>query len=131
MKAQQYNLNFRIIQRESESYPIIECGKDSQGSSINIELAEFIGTGGVKYTQEVVADINSLDFTQADSNGLVYEIHSYFNEHLAEFFGSPNRASFWNGTSYIDIPIQDFLDILQEWIDFLNSISFEHRLSNR
>jgi len=37
-----------------------------------------------------------------------------------EIFSPPACASFWNGTGYNDIPLHDFIDILNEWKAFLN-----------
>ena len=131
MKAEQYNLFFEIVKVSKEKYPIIKCGKDAQGSSLNIEFAGFIHSGNVNYTQGIINEVNSLHFDQTSENNSFHEYPGCSSEHSAEFFSSPNRASFWNGTTYTDIPIQDFLDILQEWIDFLNSNGFKHRLWKR
>lgn len=131
MKAEHYGLIFRVTNAGYNKFPIIECMIDKRGNSRNIEFAGFLQSGGVKYTQEIIDEANSLDFTQTSENDFVYEIAGYSDEHSAEFFASPKRASFWNGAGYTDIPLQDFLDVLQEWIDFLNSLSFQHILSKR
>lgn len=131
MKAEDYGLIFQVKNVGYGNFPMIECMIDERGNSRNIEFAAFLQSGGVKYTREIMNEANSLDFSQTSENGFIHEIPGYSDEHSAEFFASPKRASFWNSSGYTDIPFQDFMDVLQEWIDFLNSLSFQHHLSKR
>lgn len=131
MKAQQYHLIFKIIEDDDSVYPYIHCERNGLGFSLNSELATFIASGGIMITQEIINEVNGLNFGNALSNGFLVDIPGYSDQVTAKIFASPNRASFWDGTGYINVPIQDFLEILQEWINFLKSIKSKHYLSNR
>ena len=131
MKAQQYHLIFKITESNGTIYPYIDCARDASGLSLNSELATFIESGGIMFTQEIVDEVNGLNYGVALSDGFLADISGYSDEVTAKIFASPNRASFWDGTGYINVPLQDFLEILQEWINFLKSIKSKHSLSNR
>jgi len=128
-KSKQYHLNYKILSVRDRKIPTIECDVNSSGTSLNIELASFINKGGVLYTQEIIDDIISLNAFSSTTDG--YKIYSANEYDIVEIFSPPARASFWNGTGYTDIPLQDFIDILNEWKAFLNSINFKHSLSNK
>ncbi|MCH2043950.1 MAG: hypothetical protein MK212_07375 [Saprospiraceae bacterium] len=131
MKAEQYNIAFKIFETGNRKIPYAVSGKDLSGNSMNIELAGFISVNGIAYTREIINEVKSMSFNSFSTNNFIHEIPSYSSEYEVEFFANPNRTSFWNGVDYSDIPLQDFLDILQEWIEFLESLDFSHYLSNR
>lgn len=111
-----------------KKYPIIECDLDETGSSINYQMANFISPGGPLYTQEIISEIQGLNFNLGFHDYSIYSRNEY---DTVELFHSPSRASFWDGKGYIDIPINDFVKILNEWIQFLKDLPFDHSLSNR
>ncbi|MGF2411688.1 hypothetical protein [Ferruginibacter sp.] len=123
-KAKQYHLNFKTVPSPNIYKPVIECDTDSSGYTLSIELAGFLASCNENETQEIIDDVISLDAFNSGADG--YEISA--NEYdSVEIFSPPARASFWNGTGYNDIPLQDFLDILNEWIAFLNSLSGKYK----
>lgn len=128
-KSKQYHLNYKILSVGERRTPIIECDVNSSGNSLNIELASFIDKGGALFTEEIIDDIISLNAFSSNTNG--YKIYSANEYDTVEIFSPPARASFWNGSGYTNIPLQDFIDILNEWKAFLNSIKFHHTLSNQ
>ena len=128
-KSKQYHLNYKIISVGETRIPIIECDVNSSGTSLNIELASFMDKGGKDFTQDMIDYIVSLDaFSSATNGHVIFSANEY---DMVEIFSPPARASFWNGIGYTDIPLQDFIDILNEWKAFLNSIPFQHTLSNQ
>ena len=96
---------------------------------ISAQSRETLRSGGAQYTQEIIDDIISLNAFSSTTEG--YKMYSANEYDSVEIFSPPARASFWNGTGYTDIPLQDFIDILNEWKAFLNSITFQHSLSNQ
>lgn len=53
------------------------------------------------------------------------------NEHdNIEIVSPPPQVLCWSSYE-VAIPLQDFLDIMNEWKGFLKSLSFEHTLSNK
>jgi hypothetical protein len=127
-KAKQYHLNFKVVLVNNIQVPSIECDKNAAGHALNKELANFIDSCGPAYTQEIITEISSLNAFTISVNE--YKIYSGNEYDSVEIFSLPARASFWNGSGYTNIPLQDFLDILNEWKSFLNSLPFIHKLSN-
>lgn len=83
----------------------------------------YLGPDGVDWVvDEIINAFNS------NNNGYTI-IGSY--EVVVKIFSPPARAVFNEGGTDIVIPLQDFLDILQEWKSFLISLPYNHDLSNK
>ena len=128
-KAKQYGLNFKVIQNEGfPPRPIISCDLDA-GSSINGAFAEFLGPMGTYYTQYTLDEILSIK----NLNGFVVE--NYDSEEILEFSSPPPMGVFGGIASLNppysqEIPFQDILDIMKEWLNFLNTLPSKHALSH-
>ena len=87
-------------------------------------MASFIDGMGPWHIDVVVGDIlGENPFNQSISE---YGVWGGYDE-VVEISSPPPRAVFNDG---LELPLQDFLDILQEWKDFLNSLPYKHSLSN-
>lgn len=124
-KAKQYHLNFIVRSSSDRKSPEIICDYDSTGSTINGNMASFIVGMGPWHIDTVVNDILGED--PLNKSISEYTVWGGYDE-VVEISSPPPRAVFNDG---LEVPLQDFLDILQEWKDFLNSLPFEHTLSNR
>ncbi|TZF83777.1 hypothetical protein FW774_09925 [Pedobacter sp. BS3] len=120
-KAKQYHLKFEVLRyADGTNWPKIFCNNDFTGSTINRSLADFIDGMGPKSIDSVIYDITSENpFNRSISE---YQVWGGYEE-VVEIFSSPARAVFNDG---MEVPLQDFLDILQEWKDFLNSLPYKH-----
>lgn len=128
-KANQYHLHFRVIAREDGSRePYIDTDTDASGSTINSEVANFMLLLGIRLTQSIIAEIYGCDPFSTSNNG--YSIIGSFEE-TVEIYSPPARAVFNSGGDDVVIPLQDFIDILNEWKAFLNSLPYRHTLSDR
>lgn len=128
--AKRYGLNFQVsdIINYGKS-PSISCDRDQAGSSINSEMADFLNCRGVELMTELIHDINQLDPFNNELND--YDIAYGYCEIYGDISSPPARIIFNQGGGFKEIPLEDFLAITQEWIDFLNSLDFEHDLSNK
>ncbi len=125
-KAKQYHLNFRVISSEDEGkWPEIFCNLDSSGSTINDSIASFIGGMGPEWIDHTIYEIISED--PFNKSLFEYGVNGSYDE-VVEISSPPAVAIFNDG---VVIPLQDFLAILQEWKDFLNSLPYQHILSNK
>lgn len=127
-KAKEYHLNFIVkIDQFGKQYPTIVCDKDNTGSTINGEIASFISGCGVFIVDDILRDIGHL--TTSNITLSDYTIFSGNQYDTIEILSPPPRAMFW-GNREPAVPLQEFIDILQEWKDFLNSLPYKHSLSN-
>lgn len=127
-KANQYHLHFRVIVREGGSKePTIDTDTDSTGSTINGDVANFMMLLGVEYTSFVLDEINRTNSFNTNTNG--YSIIGSYEE-TVEIYSPAARAVFNSGGNDVIIPLQDFIDILNEWKAFLNSLPYKHTLSD-
>lgn len=128
--AKIYGLNFITSQlKNGRISPAANCDLDDSGSSINGEMATFLNCRGVELMSELLDDIHELDpfnreLTEVDV------AYGYCGVD-GEISSPPARIIFNNGGGFKEVPLEDFLAIAQEWIDFLNSLNFQHRLSNK
>ena len=129
-KAKSFGLNIQVSDIENYGKsPSISCELDHRGNSINAEMANFLNCRGVELMAELINDINQLD-----------PLNSELSEHDVAYgywgvdgdiSSPPARIIFNQGGGFKEIPLEDFLEIAREWIDFLNSLNFQHRLSNK
>lgn len=128
-KADQYHLNFRDIAREDGSKkPTIDTDTDSTGSTINSEVANFMSLLDKELIDNVLDEIDRQDAFSTPNDG--YSIIGSYEE-TVEIYSPPARAVFNSGGDDVVIPLQDFIDILNEWKAFLNSLPYRHTLSDR
>lgn len=128
-KANQYHLHFRVVAHEDGSKkPTIDTDTDSTGSTINSEVANFMSLLGKGLIDSVLDEIDRQDAFSTSNNG--YSIIGSFEE-TVEIYSPPARAVFNSGGDDVVIPLQDFIDILNEWKAFLNSLPYRHTLSDR
>ena len=123
IKAKQYGLNFILINMEGTIIPSISCDSNSNGS-INYGMASFIRAGGVRTTLFV------LDQFDLNETYLNYDIEGAGEEVVWINTQNVPQAVFNEGGTETPIPLQDFIDIMNEWIVFLESIKGVHFLSN-
>ncbi|WP_291153297.1 hypothetical protein [Flavobacterium sp. UBA7680] len=129
--ANQYNLNFYIWTLSDGVTVKPSIGVSLiNGSTKNHEIASFLEPNGIRLTQEIIDDINSLNL---DLN-LPFEDYNIWGgnqDESVEIKSPPFRAVFNTTGNPVEIPIADFLQILQEWKFFLQDIPNPHWLSNR
>lgn len=129
--ANQYNLNFHIwtLSDGITIKPSIGISLVN-GSSKNNEIASFLEPNGIHLTQQIIDDITSLNL----DSSLPFEGYNIWGgnqEESVEIKSPPIRAIFNTTGKPLEIPIADFIQILQEWMFFLESIPNPHWLSNR
>ncbi|SHL34731.1 hypothetical protein [Flavobacterium chilense] len=129
--ANQYNLNFHIWTFSDGITKKASIGVSLvNGSTKNHEIASFLEPNGIRLTQEIIDDINSLNLDpNLPFNN--YVIWGGNQDESVEIKSAPFRAVFNKTGKPVEIPIADFLQILQEWKDFLQNIPNPHWLSNR
>ena len=124
--SKNYNLNFVVsTDRYGNKSPEIICKLDSSGSTINDSIASFIGGMGPEWIDHTIYEIISED--PFNKPLFEYGVNGSYDE-VVEISSPPAVAIFNDG---VVIPLQDFLAILQEWKDFLNSLPYQHILSNK
>lgn len=127
-KANQYHLSFRVFSdQKGLKLPRVECGTNQPGETINDEIANFMNELGVNSIDLTIDLIYSCDPFNSSNDG--FSVRGS-NDEIAFIYSPPARIVFNNGGEDISVPLQDFIDILNEWKDFLNSLPYEHTLSN-
>lgn len=127
-KSNQYHLHFRVITREdSSNEPFINTNFDPTGSTLNSEVANFMLLLGIKSIQNIIAEIYGCEPFSTFNDG--YSIIGSY-EQTVEIYSPPARVVFNSGGNDIVIPLQDFIDILNEWKAFLISLPYKHSLSD-
>ena len=81
---------------------------------------EFLGPRLVRF---IISEIPSnFDGYEIEGSAEIY----------VEIFTSRSTAAFSDtNEGYLELPIEDFITILNEWKDFLNSLPYKHFLSDR
>lgn len=128
-KAEEYNLHFSTYKFNNITIPSVGCSLVN-GSSKNNEIASFLESNGVRLTQQIIDDITSLNLDlNIPFEG--YNIWGGNQDESVEIKSPPFRAVFNTTGKPVEVPIPDFLQILQEWKAFLQTISNPNWLSNR
>lgn len=127
-KARSYNLSFHTWTLQSGTIkPGIGVSRVN-GISLNHEIASFIEPNGIRLTQDLIDEINALNFeTLVEADPL----WGGNEEESAEIRNHPPRVVFNTGGTDVEVPVADFLQLLQEWKAFLETIPDPHWLSNR
>jgi len=126
-KAKEYHLNFNVRLSSDRKSPEIICDYNPQIGTVNGDLASFIRDLGTERIDALIREI--MDEDPFNRNIIGYEIGGSRDDVL-ELFSNPPRVVFNTGGEDLIVPLQDFLDIINEWKDYLNSLPFEHTLSN-
>ncbi|WP_125723570.1 hypothetical protein [Flavobacterium ustbae] len=128
-KSEEYNLHFSTYEFNSTIIPHVGCSLVN-GSSKNNEIANFLEPNGIRLTQQIIDDITSLNLDlNIPFEG--YNIWGGNQDESVEIKSPPFRAVFNTTGKPVEVPISDFLQILQEWKIFLEGIPKPHWLSNR
>lgn len=125
--ASQYNLTFYVYTLPSGLKKPSIGVQQVNGEYKNLEIASFLEPNGINYTQGIIDDIRSLNF-----DALVLDPLWGGNEdESVELKSHPPRAVFNTGGKEVEVPIADFLEILQEWKAFVQTVPDPHWLSRR
>ncbi|GAA3734923.1 MULTISPECIES: hypothetical protein [Flavobacterium] len=128
-KAEEYNLHFSTYEFNNTTIPSVGCSLVN-GSSKNNEIASFLEPNGIRLTQQIIDDITSLNLDlNIPFEG--YNIWGGNQDESVEIKSPPFRAVFNTTGKPVEVPISDFLQILQEWKAFLQTIPNPNWLYNR
>lgn len=128
--ANQYNLFFSIYDHSGVNVPTIGT-PTINGRSVNHEIASFLEPNGVRLIQHIKNEINDLDYSIPIDR---YEIFGYHDAEYAEIRNFPQNPPiivFQKGSQEVIVPVNDFLQILEEWKAFVQSVPTPHWLENR
>ena len=101
------------------------------GDALNHEIASFLEPNGLELIEHIKDEINSLDYTFEFKD---YTIWGYHDAESVEIRNHPSHepvAVFNTGGKEIVVPIVDFLQILEEWKVFVESVPKPHWLDKR
>ncbi|MDH1881209.1 hypothetical protein ACTS9T_13030 [Empedobacter falsenii] len=126
-KAVDYGIQFNVINDSGNKKNPIIINTDK--SEIAQNLKEYIEFLGPELVDEMIYDINP-DYVM---NNVVtnYVVQGSAEEII--IISSPSAKVAFHDTNggFINIPLLDFIDILIEWKNFLNSLPYKHTLSDR
>ena len=134
-KALEYGLHFKVLEyrREANSKAankaaIIEYEQDELGFSMNFELGSILANSGQVFISDLKAEV--IDAINIDmfpqyingENGALCDIR----------IENANEITLVGGKmSNLIISTSDFIEILDEWKEFLDTIIGDHFLKNR
>lgn len=130
-KAKQYGINF-IINRSSNSLPEPDIESDTATNSRGqyYDVAEFIRSNGIKYTEEIIEDLQDLITTNSSDQFTDHYITGASQYQRVEVINPPMMCVFNLTGQNIQVPVVDMIEILNEWKSFLVSLNFEHSLTD-
>lgn len=124
-KSEYYGTKFNFINDSGNKKNPIIINIDK--SKIAQNLKEYIEFLGLELVDEMIYDINS-DYVM--NNVTNYVVQGSAEEIIIS--SPPAKVAFHNTNGgFINIPLLDFIDILIEWKNFLNSLLYKHTLSDR
>lgn len=129
--ANQYNLFFGISNLPGFTPKPYIATPVINGDSVNYEIASFLQSNGLECIQAIKDEINSFNYNYAFND---YNVWGYNDSESVEIRNnppSPPIAVFNTGGKEVKIPLSVFLQILEEWKNFINSIPTPHWLDNR
>jgi len=126
-----YNITYVVIESNDGVKTPIAKPSTINCSMLQHQITSYINSNGIELTNSILEEINDLDPFNTPVDG--YEIYGYNEETSCKIYSSPPRTAFWDGNigENIYIPLQDWIDILNEWIAFLESLNYQHYLSGR
>ena len=131
-RAKQYHLNFTVVNLENYlPEPLIISDKNLDGTMISDpDFIKFLH-GGAKYSQPIIDEINNWIIT----DDIPYTLEQDYpvtvegnNETQAIILNSPPRLRFAHN---FEIPITHVIEILQEWIAFLQTIKYKNYFTGK
>ncbi len=129
--ASQYYLDFYISNMPG-FIPKPSIGvRAINGSVVNQEIASFLEPNGIEFIEHIKNEINSFDYNLPLDD---YDVWGFnYTESLRIRCNPPNPAVvvFNTGGTEVLVPVNDFLEILEEWKAFVASVPTPHWLENR
>lgn len=130
-KSNQYNLNFGVrVRHDGFRKPVIGT-PIINGESINHEIASFLEPNGVELIEHIRGEINSFNYNVSFKDHTIWGYHDAESIEVRNL--PPNAAVviFNTGGTEVEVPVSDFLEILDEWEAFVQSVPKPHWLENR
>lgn len=130
-KAKQYGMNFIVDRRANllpEPYIESNIGMNEMGQYY--EVAEFIGENGVKYTERIINELQELITNNSPDSFTGHHITGASQYQRMEVINPPMKCVFNLLGRNTQVPVNDMIEILNEWKSFLESLKFEHSLSD-
>jgi hypothetical protein len=130
-KANQYNLTF-VVSPPDQNFPRMPIINLINGiNALNHEIASFLEPNGVDLVNSIKDEINSFNYNNSFSGYYVFGYHDAESVEIRNFPPNPPIAVFNTGGVDVIVPLSDFLQILDEWKDFVASVPSPHWLENR
>lgn len=127
-KAAQYNLVFKYSLVQGMRKPNIDLIDSNEQF---LEIASFLAPNGVNCTDSIIFDIKSLVFGGGADDVIVWGYHD--SESIEVRYHPPQPAVIILnklGTE-VFVPVNDFIEILEEWKAFLLTVPKPHWLDCR
>jgi len=129
--ANQYNLTF-YVENISGLKPKPSIGYLNPLGIKNREIISFLEPNGVQGVDSIKFDILSLlDSGEPVPDVNIWGYHNSESIELRYFPPSPALVLFNTGGIDVLVPVNDFLEILEEWKTFVVSVPPPHWLENR
>ncbi len=123
-----YGIGFvtEIRKTDGVKIPRIKTERSANGDLPNGVIGSFFGWEGVQGANAIRDEINLII-----EEGIFPTSYLGPYDDEVEITNNPLEISFYPySADRLSIPINDFIGILEEWILFLESIPFQHALSN-
>ncbi len=131
-RTEEYGFSYEIHNTEKHgAIPVVICSKTSEGFSINPQLAVFFGDLGTKRIPILIQDLEELNEQAVNEEQLTTEHIDGSHNEVAEISFNPSTITFNSASDDLSMPVDHFIELLNEWLTFLNSISFNHRLIDK
>lgn len=131
-KSNQYNLNFGVrVRHDGFRKPVIGT-PIINGESINHEIASFLEPNGIINIESIRFDVKAFLFSNEPIDDI--NIWGHHDAECIQFRHHPPNPPviiFNTGGREVEVPVSDFLQILDEWEAFVKSVPKPHWLENR
>ena len=129
--ANQYNLIFGVSNMPGFTpRPYISINLIN-GRPINHEIASFLEPNGLELIEHIKSEINSFNYNNPFDGYDVWGYHDAESVEIRNHPPNPPFAVFNTGGTEVLVPVNDFLQILDEWKAFVESVPTPHWLENR
>ncbi|GAA4161760.1 hypothetical protein GCM10022217_28000 [Chryseobacterium ginsenosidimutans] len=129
--AKKYNLIFHVSEIDGLTRRPSIGVSNINGSSLNHEIASFLETNGLELIEHIKSEINSLDYGFEFKGYNIWGYHDAESMEIRNFPPNKSVAIFNTGGKEVEIPLEDFLQILEEWKTFVESVPKPHWLDRR
>ncbi len=130
-KSNEYNLFFSTYAMNSGKIKPTIGTPTINGNSINHEIASFLEPNGLELIEHIKSEINSFNYNNSFDGYDVWGYHDAESVEIRNHPPNPPVAVFNTGGTEVIIPLSDFLQILDEWKNFVASVPTPHWLENR